>query len=416
MWAQRAKLDWVQTNAGTYSLLLQPGSYKISLCGAGGAGGGHGYEGGNGVAAGGKGGGGGNGTINTQIINLVAGAQVTITVPPTSAPYVLGGNGGPGGSGGMRNSPGVDGGGGNGAVVHGARAGSGGAGGGGGKPAIVKLNTRQRAYGWGLGLYTFKRDATGAVVYDENGKRLSNWTVSSNKGIDATTGQEDWPTFKRSDGFSYKPESSALRDATLPTTIVLYANGGGGGGGGGGGSSQNRYGSGGGGGGGGGWYYYEESTGQVVSVPGQSGAGGAPASDTMPGGGGNPGKAGRITFANVRSGAGGHGDYQNTGGEGASGGGASGGGGGAGASNESWAQGGGGGGGAGGDSNAHGGTGGLRILQTGDSSNGGAASNPGVAGVLSLDPWGNVAWSGYYGSGGDQNLLGGAGWVRIQQQ
>ena len=42
MYSQRSKLDWVKTTTGTTSVILQPGDYKISICGGGGAGGGAG--------------------------------------------------------------------------------------------------------------------------------------------------------------------------------------------------------------------------------------------------------------------------------------------------------------------------------------------------------------------------------------
>ena len=152
MYGERSKLDWVETLASTTFMILQPGDYKISICGGGGAGGGAGGWSTNQTPgasnAGGPGGGGGNGNRNEQIISLPYSAKAIITVGEGGHTAVNGGNGGLGGQHGWRGHNGVTGG----AAVNPA-AGDGGPGGGGGFPSIVKLETRQNADSWGIMLY-----------------------------------------------------------------------------------------------------------------------------------------------------------------------------------------------------------------------------------------------------------------------
>ena len=403
MYGERSKLDWVETLASTTFMILQPGDYKISICGGGGAGGGAGGWPTNQTPgasnAGGPGGGGGNGNRNEQIISLPYSAKAIITVGEGGHTAVNGGNGGLGGQHGWRGHNGVTGG----AAVNPA-AGDGGPGGGGGFPSIVKLETRQNADSWGMGLYT---TGLNNVVYDVSGNKLSNWSVVRENKIDAVTGQSYWPTFTRNDGYVYIPTVDTHRFSSLPITLIYYADGGGGGGGGGGCGACGRYVGGAGGGGGGGRYIYDATNGNIISVPGKSGGGSTDSEYST--GTGFPGQNGDQSIG-VSGGRGGGGTASNGAwGEGGYGAGAGGGGGKGGHGNHSSSTSGSGGGGAGGSWTAHGGN-------SAQFWPGIAGTNPGTTGTSSVDPWGkSISGGGGFGAGGNVNQNGGLGWVRIQQ-
>ena len=402
MYGERSKLDWVKTTAGTTSVILQPGDYKISICGGGGAGGGAGGSSRNQTPgasnAGGPGGGGGNGNRKEQTISLPYSAKAIITVGEGGRTAVNGGNGGLGGEHGSRGHTGMTG-----AAAVNPAAGDGGPGGGGGFPSIVKLETRQNADSWGMGLYT---KGLNNVVYDVSGKKLSNWSVVRENKIDAVTGQSYWPTFTRNDGYVYIPTVDTHRFSSLPITLIYYADGGGGGGGGGGCGECGRYAGGAGGGGGGGRYKYDTTKGKIISVPGKNGGGST--NSEYDSGHGSPGQSGDQSIS-VNGGRGGDGTSKETWGRGGYGAGGGGGGGAGGHGNHTSSTSGSGGGGAGGSLTAHGGN-------TAQFQPGTAGTNPGTTGASSVDPWGkSISGGGGFGAGGNVNQNGGLGWVRIHQ-
>lgn len=365
MYRNTKPLDWLKTTPGTYPLILQPGQYNFTLCGAGGAGGTNSAPSNAGYF--GTGGGGGNGSYVSQILDLPYGASLTITVPAGGLTFANGGNGGAAG------------------VAPWAGSSWGGAGGGGGMPAVIQVSTNVPAFFWGDGLYTYLTDND--RVYDKNGNLLSDWSVVW--VTDPDFALDNRPTFTRkSDNYVYTPIEFA--NDTLPFMQYIYANGGGGGGGAGGGGGVGRNVSGAGGGGGGGYYYFDATTSQITSVPGKAGA---------PGGNG-AGTAGNPQFPKLYSGAGGNG-------AGASGGGASGGGG-----HNGWNSGsayaGGGGGGAPGSPTAHGGGYGTAITV------GATGSNYSPTGSPSINPDGEEVPEGF-GAGGNTNQNGYPGWVRVIQ-
>lgn len=402
MYGERSKLDWVKTTAGTTSVILQPGDYKISICGGGGAGGGAGGSSINQTPgasnAGGPGGGGGNGNRKEQTISLPYSAKAIITVGEGGRTAVNGGNGGLGGEHGSRGHTGMTG-----AAAVNPAPGDGGPGGGGGFPSIVKLETRQNADSWGMGLYT---KGLNNVVYDVSGKKLSNWSVVRENKIDAVTGQSYWPTFTRNDGYVYIPTVDTHRFSSLPITLIYYADGGGGGGGGGGCGEYGRYAGGAGGGGGGGRYKYDTTKGKIISVPGKNGGGST--NSEYDSGHGSPGQSGDQSIS-VNGGRGGDGTSKETWGRGGYGAGGGGGGGAGGHGNHTSSTSGSGGGGAGGSLTAHGGN-------TAQFQPGTAGTNPGTTGASSVDPWGkSISGGGGFGAGGNVNQNGGLGWVRIHQ-
>lgn len=105
-------------SAGTYELLLSPGTYYVAMCGGGGAGGNKGANSNDGQP-GGNGGAGGNADIIRQTIDIIQSTTATVYVGTGGLTKANGGNGGNGGS--KYNNPG----------------GAGGGGGGGGQPTYI---------------------------------------------------------------------------------------------------------------------------------------------------------------------------------------------------------------------------------------------------------------------------------------
>lgn len=163
--------------AGTYELLLSPGTYYISMCGGGGAGGagaGQGYQ-----KKQGDGGAGGTAVPTTQ--------QITITTPTKAIVHVgTGGltkaNGGNGGAGGDKPDSNISGGGGGGGgmptyielltadgsvFIH---SNGGGGGGGGGAPGYQGRYSDGGSGGGGGGYYRFENGTVISVPGKKGGK------------------------------------------------------------------------------------------------------------------------------------------------------------------------------------------------------------------------------------------------------
>lgn len=106
--------------AGTYELLLSPGTYYVAMCGGGGAGGSRGENSAD-AQQGGAGGCGGSATVVERTILIPVSMMCTVSVGNGGRTSANGGNGGVGGAKG------------------GGNAGGGGAGGGGGMPTYIQF-------------------------------------------------------------------------------------------------------------------------------------------------------------------------------------------------------------------------------------------------------------------------------------
>ena len=394
---------------GTFSLVLSPGTYTVSMRGAGGAGGedapprsGH---------ADGVGGAGGTAKLVIQNIEITENTVAEVYVGTGGLTKTNGGNGGNGGSGGNNTDGGAGGGGGYPTYIKLGQtfissAGAGGGGGGGGN-TVQGRNGPAACGGGGGGLYKlittplaanetnksitfYLQDSTTTIGITTEPQQLSmGLTIpfktpiavgdTFNNGGNPTTGigllELTVDTIDGND-VTFSGTITALT-ITYPVATTVYS-------------------------------MLGTPANNIVNIPGIKGALGGGNNDNN----GKDGIAGNVTdFPNITSGQGGRGgtsdDARGRGGASANGGGASGGGGGAGGGNHSSAFAGGGGGGAGGDLDASGGHAGYGRGSYGAATDG---YNYHATPTPSTDYQGNPT---NLGCGGEPNQNGYSGWLYI---